>query len=203
MLYLETPTNPTLKIIDIERLAKHAKDTWGSIVCVDNTFGTPVNQLPLTLGADIVLHSASKFLGGHADALGGVSTMQDAPALDWSYWSSLTDCLWLQIAAGDTKLIREVYHWREIHGACLDPHAAYMLLRGLKTLQLRVERQNASAMAVAVRHFRVFCMSFSSGVFLMFAPPLDRNTSWVTLPWRACGTPGFRRTRITRLPRLR
>ena len=68
--------------------------------------------------------SASKFLGGHADALGG-------------------------IAAGDTKMIREVYHWREIHGACLDPHAAYMLLRGLKTLQLRVERQNASAMMVA------------------------------------------------------
>jgi cystathionine gamma-synthase len=55
LLYLETPTNPTLKVVDIERLAAHAKATWGSIVCVDNTFGTPVNQLPLTLGADIVL----------------------------------------------------------------------------------------------------------------------------------------------------
>eukprot|EP01043_Picozoa_sp_COSAG02_P030680 COSAG02_NODE_1972_length_10217_cov_140.461653_7_plen_333_part_00 len=124
LLYLETPTNPTLKVVDIERLTAHAKETWGSIVCVDNTFATPVNQLPLTLGADIVLHSASKFLGGHADALGG-------------------------IAAGDTKLIREIYHWREIHGACLDPGAAYALLRGMKTLELRVTRQNASAMAVA------------------------------------------------------
>ena len=124
LLYLETPTNPTLKVVDIPRLAAHAKAAWGSIVCVDNTFATPVNSLPLTLGADVVLHSASKFLGGHADALGG-------------------------IAAGSTELIRQVYHWREIHGACLDPHAAYMLLRGLKTLQLRVERQNATAMAVA------------------------------------------------------
>ena len=124
LLYLETPTNPTLKVVDIERLTAHAKETWGSIVCVDNTFATPVNQLPLALGADIVLHSASKFLGGHADALGG-------------------------IAAGDTKLIRKIYHWREIHGACLDPGAAYALLRGMKTLELRVTRQNASAMAVA------------------------------------------------------
>ena len=110
--------------MDIERLAAHAKATWGSIVCVDNTFGTPVNQLPLTLGADIVLHSASKSLGGHADALGG-------------------------IAAGEEQLIRKIYHWREIHGACLDPGAAYALLRGMKTLELRVQRQNASAMSVA------------------------------------------------------
>ena len=124
LLYLETPTNPTLKVVDIARLAAHAKKTWGSIVCVDNTFATPVNQLPLTLGADIVLHSASKFLGGHADALGG-------------------------IAAGEKQLIRKIYHWREIHGACLDPGAAYALLRGMKTLELRVQRQNTSAMAVA------------------------------------------------------
>jgi cystathionine gamma-synthase len=107
LLYLETPTNPTLKVVDIARLAKHAKETWGSIVCVDNTFATPVNQQPLSLGADIVLHSASKYLGGHADALGG-------------------------IACGNTELVRTVYQWREIHGACLDPHAAYLLLRGLK-----------------------------------------------------------------------
>ena len=105
LLYLETPTNPTLKLLDIERLTAHAKATDPrTIVCVDNTFATPVNQLPLKLGADIVLHSASKFLGGHADALGG-------------------------IACGDSALIRQVYHWREIHGACLDPQAAYMLLR--------------------------------------------------------------------------
>ena len=71
LLYLETPTNPTIKIIDIERLAAAAKRV-GALVVVDNTFATPINQNPLQLGADIVLHSASKYLGGHADALGGV-----------------------------------------------------------------------------------------------------------------------------------
>jgi cystathionine gamma-synthase len=71
VLYLETPTNPTVKIVDIKRLAKTAHDT-GAIVIVDNTFATPINQNPLSLGADLVLHSATKFLGGHADALGGV-----------------------------------------------------------------------------------------------------------------------------------
>ena len=71
LLYLETPTNPTIKIIDIERLSAAAKKV-GALVVVDNTFATPINQNPLQLGADIVLHSASKYLGGHADALGGV-----------------------------------------------------------------------------------------------------------------------------------
>ncbi len=71
VLYLETPTNPTIKIIDIKRLAAAAKKV-GALVVVDNTFATPINQNPLQLGADIVLHSASKYLGGHADALGGV-----------------------------------------------------------------------------------------------------------------------------------
>ena len=71
LLYLETPTNPTIKIIDIKRLAAAAKKV-GALVVVDNTFATPINQNPLQLGADIVLHSASKYLGGHADALGGV-----------------------------------------------------------------------------------------------------------------------------------
>jgi cystathionine gamma-synthase len=71
ILYLETPTNPTLKVVDIKRLAAAAKKQ-GAIVIVDNTFATPINQNPLLLGADLVLHSATKFLGGHSDALGGV-----------------------------------------------------------------------------------------------------------------------------------
>ena len=71
LLYLETPTNPTLKLVDIERLSAAARDA-GARVVVDNTFATPINQSPLTLGADLVIHSATKFLGGHADALGGV-----------------------------------------------------------------------------------------------------------------------------------
>ena len=71
LLYLETPTNPTLKVLDLARLiaAGHAA---GAIVVVDNTFATPINQLPIAMGADLVVHSATKFLGGHADALGGV-----------------------------------------------------------------------------------------------------------------------------------
>ncbi|MFT5505741.1 MAG: cystathionine gamma-synthase [Gammaproteobacteria bacterium] len=123
VLYLETPTNPTIKIIDIERLAKAAKKV-GALVVVDNTFATPINQNPLALGADIVLHSASKYLGGHADALGGV-------------------------ICGNKNLVKQVYHYREINGATLSPMDAYSFIRGMKTLKLRVERQNDNAMAVA------------------------------------------------------
>ena len=123
VLYLETPTNPTIKITDIERLASVAH-TVGALVVVDNTFATPINQLPLALGADIVLHSASKYLGGHADALGGV-------------------------ICGNKDLVQKVYHYREINGATLAPMDAYSLLRGMKTLKLRVERQNDNAMSVA------------------------------------------------------
>jgi cystathionine gamma-synthase len=124
LVYLETPTNPTLKVIDIGRLAKAAHSA-SALVITDNTFATPVNQRPLELGSDLVLHSASKFLGGHADALGGV-------------------------VCGRSDLVKQVFHYREITGAALDPFAAYLLLRGLKTLHLRIERQNASAMEVAL-----------------------------------------------------
>ncbi len=123
LVYLETPTNPTLKVVDISRVAKAAHDS-GAVVVTDNTFATPVNQLPLKLGSDMVLHSASKFLGGHADALGGV-------------------------VCGPREMVKQVFHYREITGAALDPFAAYLLVRGLKTLQLRVERQNANAMKIA------------------------------------------------------
>jgi cystathionine gamma-synthase len=125
MLYLESPTNPTLKIVDITDLARraHAVD---ALVVVDSTFATPILQRPLELGADLVLHSATKFLGGHADALGGV-------------------------VCGPSELIDPIYHFREINGAALDPHAAYLLLRGMKTLELRVLRQSGSALKIA-RH---------------------------------------------------
>jgi len=123
VLYLETPTNPTVKITDIKSLSAAAKKV-GALVVVDNTFATPINQNPLELGADIVLHSASKYLGGHADALGGV-------------------------ICGNKDLVKQVYHYREINGATLAPMDAYSLLRGMKTLKLRVERQNESAMMIA------------------------------------------------------
>jgi cystathionine gamma-synthase len=123
LVYLETPTNPTLKVVDIARIVQVAHSA-GAIVVTDNTFATPINQRPLELGSDLVLHSASKFLGGHADALGG-------------------------IVCGPKQLIQTIYHYREITGAALDPFAAYLLIRGMKTLEIRVERQNASAMAIA------------------------------------------------------
>ena len=123
LVYLETPTNPTCKIMDIELLASRAK-AQGAVVVVDNTFATPINQNPLALGADLVVHSATKYLGGHADTLGGA-------------------------LCGSAELVAKAFAYREVNGATLHPDAAYMLLRGMKTLQLRVERQNATAMEVA------------------------------------------------------
>ena len=123
LLYLETPTNPTLKVLDLARLAAAGHRT-GAVVVADNTFATPINQNPIALGADLVLHSATKFLGGHADALGG-------------------------LVCGPKDLVARIYHYREITGATLDPMAAFLLLRGMKTLDLRVQRQNASALAIA------------------------------------------------------
>jgi cystathionine gamma-synthase len=123
LLYLETPTNPTLKVMDLKRLIKVAHEV-GAIVVVDNTFATPINQQPLALGADLVLHSATKFLGGHSDAMGGV-------------------------VCGKKALIDQLFHYREINGATLHANTAYMLLRGIKTLELRVLRQNENAMKLA------------------------------------------------------
>ena len=123
VVYLESPTNPTLKVVDIARLAA-AGHAVGAVVVADNTFATPINQNPLELGVDLVLHSATKVLGGHADALGGV-------------------------VCGDPELVGRIYHYREITGAALDPMAAYLLLRGMKTLGLRVRQQNESALAIA------------------------------------------------------
>lgn len=125
LLYLETPTNPTIKLMDLKRLSQAGKKA-GAVVVVDNTFATPINQQPLALGADLVLHSATKFLGGHADALAGV-------------------------VCGSRELIDRIYHYREINGATLDPMSAYLILRGMKTLALRIERQNSNAMEIA-RH---------------------------------------------------
>ncbi|MBW2084069.1 MAG: cystathionine gamma-synthase family protein [Deltaproteobacteria bacterium] len=123
VLYLESPTNPTTKVIDIARLTK-AAHVVGAIVIVDNTLATPINQNPLHLGAELVLHSATKFLGGHADALGGV-------------------------VCGRKDLIDQIYHYREINGASLHPMAAYLILRGMKTLHLRIKQQNESALKIA------------------------------------------------------
>lgn len=123
LLYLETPTNPTLKIVDIKRLATTAKKE-GAIVVVDNTFATPINQNPLSLGVDLVIHSATKYLCGHSDAMGG-------------------------LLAGKATFVQKVYQYREINGASLQADPAYLIARGMKTLELRIERQNASALKIA------------------------------------------------------
>ena len=123
LVYLETPTNPTLKVVDIKRLAIAAHKV-GAVVVVDNTFATPINQNPLLLGADLVIHSATKFLCGHSDAMGG-------------------------LLCGKADLVKKVYGFREINGASLQADPAYMILRGMKTLELRIERQNTSAMKIA------------------------------------------------------
>lgn len=123
LLYLESPTNPTLKVVDLARLSAAGHEA-GALVVVDNTFATPINSNPLQLGADLVLHSATKYLGGHADALGGV-------------------------ICGAAQLVEQIYHYREINGATLHPMAAYLLLRGMKTLHLRVRQQNESALRIA------------------------------------------------------
>ncbi|MGI8387587.1 cystathionine gamma-synthase family protein [Robertmurraya sp. P23] len=123
ILYLESPTNPTLKITDIERMVKAGKAV-GTLVIIDNTFATPINQNPIQFGVDIVIHSATKFLSGHADAMGGV-------------------------VCGPKELMEKVYHYREINGATMDPWSAYLILRGMKTLKLRVRQQEKSAMEIA------------------------------------------------------
>ena len=123
VVYLGSPTNPTLKVVDISRIAA-AGPGAGAVVVADNTFATPLNQNPLALGADLVIHSATKFLGGHADALGGV-------------------------VCGDPEWVKRIFHFREITGAALDPMAAFLLIRGMKTLHLRVKQQNESALTIA------------------------------------------------------
>ncbi len=123
LLYLETPTNPTLKIQNIQWLSSVAKKA-GALVVVDNTLATPINQNPLSLGADLVIHSATKFLCGHSDALGG-------------------------LVCGHNKHINRIFHFREINGASLAPNAAYLILRGMKTLGLRIEKHNSNALKLA------------------------------------------------------
>ena len=148
LLYLETPTNPTLKIQDIKRLSSVGKKV-GSLIVVDNTLATPINQNPLALGADLVVHSATKFLCGHSDALGG-------------------------LVCGDQEKIEKIFHFREINGASLDPNAAYLIIRGMKTLALRMERHNANAMELAN------WLSDHPKIETVFYPGLETNSGYTT-----------------------
>jgi cystathionine gamma-synthase len=122
LVWLESPTNPTLSVVDLARWAD-AADAKGALLAVDNTFATPINQTPLALGADLVIHSATKYLAGHSDVTAGV-------------------------VVGPRELLRQV-DAKRYFGACLDPFAAFLLARSLKTLDLRVARQNENGRRVA------------------------------------------------------
>jgi cystathionine beta-lyase/cystathionine gamma-synthase len=123
VLYTETPTNPTLSIVDLRRAAALAR-RFGLISIVDNTFASPVLQRPLGLGFDLVCHSATKYLGGHSDIIAGA-------------------------VVGRRRLLRKIWKTMIHLGGSLDPGAGYLLLRGIKTLPARVERQSATASALA------------------------------------------------------
>jgi cystathionine gamma-synthase len=129
VVFFESPTNPTLEIVDIRklvRLTRAAARKAGAritIIC-DNTFGTALNQKPFQFGVDVVVESATKYLGGHSDLLAGV-------------------------VAGNRSFIKGTHTQLKYYGGCADPFAAYLLLRSLKTFELRVARQNENAMALA------------------------------------------------------
>lgn len=123
VILVEVPSNPTLRVIDLAPLAKIARER-GVVLMVDATFATPVNYRPIEHGADVVYHSATKYLGGHSDVVAGA-------------------------VAGPASVVDEVRDRMKSFGASLDPHATWLLERGMKTLAVRVERQNATALALA------------------------------------------------------
>jgi len=123
LVWFESPINPTLRCVDVAAVGRACK-ARGVISVIDNTFASPINQQPLALGIDLVMHSATKYLNGHSDVTAGA-------------------------LAGPSRLIGPILDARKRLGTVLDPYAAYALGRGLKTLSVRMERHNANALAVA------------------------------------------------------
>jgi cystathionine gamma-synthase len=144
MLWLESPTNPMLEVADLRVLCRSAKAV-GALVVTDNTFSTPLVQKPLELGSDIVLHSVTKYLAGHSDVILGA------------------------LITSDETLRKTLLHYRSIHGAIAGPFEAWLALRGLRTLALRVERAQASAMTLAKR------LDLHDGVEKVLFPGLDSD----------------------------
>jgi cystathionine beta-lyase/cystathionine gamma-synthase len=123
LIYAETPTNPLMRLTDLQAVATLGKH-HGIITIVDNTFATPINQRPLGYGIDVVVHSATKYIGGHHDVTGGV-------------------------IVGSREFMERAWRFHIVMGAALSPFDAWLLLRGLRTLGIRVERHNQNALAVA------------------------------------------------------
>ncbi|PZU88070.1 MAG: cystathionine gamma-synthase [Chryseobacterium sp.] len=124
LIWLETPTNPLMKLVDIKMVADVVKDK-GILVAVDNTFATPYIQKPLDLGADIVMHSATKYLGGHSDVIAGA------------------------LIAKDAELGEKLHFIQFASGGILGPHDSYLVLRGIKTLALRMQRHSDNGFEIA------------------------------------------------------
>jgi cystathionine beta-lyase/cystathionine gamma-synthase len=123
VVYLESPTNPMLKLVDIPAVAKAAHDK-GATVVIDNTFATPVNQNPISMGVDVVIHSCTKYLNGHSDLIAGA-------------------------VVGKSAMIDSIWKKRVVFGGSLDPIGAYLLIRGMKTLVIRMARHNENGKAIA------------------------------------------------------
>jgi len=124
LIWLETPTNPTLKVSDIEAIARIAKSN-NSLLCVDNTFASPALQQPINLGADIVIHSATKYLGGHSDLIAGL------------------------VVTKETSIGEKIKFIQNASGAILSPFDSWLVIRGIETLSLRVKQHCANAQQVA------------------------------------------------------
>lgn len=140
LVYIETPANPTLKLADIRAISAIAHER-GALVCVDNTFASPYLQNPLELGADLVLHSMTKFINGHTDVVAGM------------------------VVAGEEELYKRVLKVHKNLGGTMDPHQAWLVLRGIKSLGLRQERSQANCLQLAR--------------FLEAHPKI----TWVRYPW--------------------
>ncbi|MGO9848102.1 MAG: trans-sulfuration enzyme family protein, partial [Methylocella sp.] len=123
ILHIESPTNPNVRVVDLEKVAALARK-HGLISTIDSTFATPINCRPAEWGIDLVLHSGTKYFAGHSDLICGIAT-------------------------GRHDLIEQIHQTRNTLGGCMDPHAAFLLLRGIKTLAVRVERQNENALRIA------------------------------------------------------
>jgi cystathionine gamma-synthase len=137
ILYLETPTNPMLRVADIKPLADAAHEK-GALVMLDSTFASPINQHPIDLGVDIVIHSATKYIGGHHDITSG-------------------------FVCCDHQNAQTIWEYRKLLGGVMDPMTAFLALRGIQTLELRIQRQNENATAIAEfleKHERVKTVNY-------------------------------------------
>ncbi len=144
MVWLESPTNPLLRVVDIDAVSEVAHSR-GALVCVDNTFATPYLQQPLRLGADLVVHSSTKYIGGHSDVVGGA------------------------IMTNSDELEKQLRFHQNAVGAVPSPFDCWLLLRGVKTLALRVERQSENAMELAS------ALQRNKAVKRVFYPGLDSH----------------------------